>query len=222
MMGVYGMLRRGPGALLPALPDPGRALVRPGRADQLLVAQHRAGLDVLRDAVPAGHPAALRVREPRLLRGALAPVPDQCDATRCSSGCACRATSCSSSAACCRCSSCAGWACAIGSRRSRWRSPSTRCSRRSRHPRESAHDLAAQCPRRGAPGGGYVVILLVAGLGLERLARRSPPSGWPSLDTSDNEQAGGWASTSWPHLTSLAGTFSSGAKRRAPTSRAPS
>ncbi len=53
MMGVYGMLAVGPRAVLPALPDPGRALVRAGGQDQLLVAQHRPRLDVFSRPAPA-------------------------------------------------------------------------------------------------------------------------------------------------------------------------
>ena len=68
---------RGTGAVLPALPDPGRALVGARRAHELLVAQHRARVDVLRDALPARHRAAVRVGEQRLLPGALARVPDE-------------------------------------------------------------------------------------------------------------------------------------------------
>ena len=66
-----------PGPVLPALPDPGRTLAGEVGADQLLVDQHRARMDVLRNAAAAGHPAALRVGEQRLLRGARAEVPDQ-------------------------------------------------------------------------------------------------------------------------------------------------
>ena len=54
MMGVYGMLAARPGAVLPALPDPRRPMAGEMGADQLLVDEHRAGLDVLR------HPAAAR------------------------------------------------------------------------------------------------------------------------------------------------------------------
>ena len=46
MMGVYGMLAVGARALLPALPDPARALDRARGEDELLGAQHRARLDV--------------------------------------------------------------------------------------------------------------------------------------------------------------------------------
>ena len=66
-------------AVLPALPDPGGALVGAGGQDKLLVAEHRARLDVLRYALPFGHPAALPVGERRLLRGPHAGVPDQRD-----------------------------------------------------------------------------------------------------------------------------------------------
>jgi nitric oxide reductase subunit B len=59
--------RGGAGALLPAIPDPGGALVGAGGQDKLLVLEHRARLDVLRHALSPGHPAALPVGERRLL-----------------------------------------------------------------------------------------------------------------------------------------------------------
>ena len=69
--------RRRARALLPALPDPGGPLEGARGEDELLGSQHRAGLDVVRDAVPARHPADLRVGEQRLLPGPLARLPDQ-------------------------------------------------------------------------------------------------------------------------------------------------
>ncbi len=72
--------RDGAGALLPALPHPGRALARPAGQDLVLVSQHRPRLDVLRHAAAPGHPAALRVGQRRLLRRPSAVVhhrPDQ-------------------------------------------------------------------------------------------------------------------------------------------------
>ena len=70
--GDDGRLRDARGGLrpvLPAIPDPRGALVGAGGQDKLLVAQHRARLDVLRHALPPGHPAALRVRQRGVLRG---------------------------------------------------------------------------------------------------------------------------------------------------------
>jgi nitric oxide reductase subunit B len=67
MMGVYGMLAAGP--LLFALPDPRRPLVKEGGEMELLVAEYRACLDVLRHAFPPWHPPALRIRQHRVLRG---------------------------------------------------------------------------------------------------------------------------------------------------------
>ena len=64
-----------PGAVLPALPDPGRQVAGEVGADLLLVDQHRPRLDVLRDAAPARHRAALQVGRRGLLRGARPEVP---------------------------------------------------------------------------------------------------------------------------------------------------
>ena len=65
------------GALLPALPDPGRPVARAVGADLVLGDEHRARLDVLRHPAAARHRAALRVRGQGLLGGARAGVPDQ-------------------------------------------------------------------------------------------------------------------------------------------------
>ena len=69
--------RARPRAVLPALSDPGGQVAREVGEGLVLVGQHRARLDVLRDPAAARHPAAVRIREPRLLRGARAGVPDQ-------------------------------------------------------------------------------------------------------------------------------------------------
>src|SRR5829696_999705 len=61
--------RCGPGPVLPAVPDPRRALVGASGEMELLVPEHWARLDVLRHALPPWHPAALSVRERRVLRG---------------------------------------------------------------------------------------------------------------------------------------------------------
>ena len=66
-----------PRAVLPALPDPGRPMAGSARQDQLLVAQHRARLDDLRDPAAARPDPALRVGRRGLLPGALAGVPHQ-------------------------------------------------------------------------------------------------------------------------------------------------
>ena len=86
-------------AVLPALPDPGRQVAGEVGEDLLLVDEHRPGVDVLRHAAPARHPAALQVGRRRLLRGARAEVPDQRHQRRASSGCGSPATSSSSPAA---------------------------------------------------------------------------------------------------------------------------
>ena len=71
-----------PGAVLPALPDPGRPLAGEVGADLVLVDEHRPGLDVLRDAAAARDPAALQVGRLRLLRGTRAEVPRPTTPTR--------------------------------------------------------------------------------------------------------------------------------------------
>ncbi len=102
MMGVYGMLAVGLALVLPALHRSRKALVRPRREDQLLVAQSRAGVDGVRHAVPAGHLAALSFRERGILRRANAEVhfePHECTARVAASA---GRHSCSFSAARCR------------------------------------------------------------------------------------------------------------------------
>ena len=69
--------RHRPGAVLPALPDPGRQVAGEVGQDLVLVDEHRPGLDVLRDAAAARGPAALQVGRRRLLRGARAEVPHE-------------------------------------------------------------------------------------------------------------------------------------------------
>ena len=64
-----------PGALLPALPDPRRALAGEVGAHRLLVDEHRPGLDVLRHAAAARHRPALQVRRRGLLGGPRPEVP---------------------------------------------------------------------------------------------------------------------------------------------------
>src|SRR5262249_6790902 len=63
------------GAVLPPLPDPGRALVGPRREVELLVSQHRARVDVVRDPVPARPDPAVQVCRRRVLPGPHARVP---------------------------------------------------------------------------------------------------------------------------------------------------
>ena len=77
MMGVYGMLAIGLALFCLRYLIPADNWPEKWAKDQLLVHQHRARLDVLRHAAPAGDPAALRVGQRRLLRGARAQVPDQ-------------------------------------------------------------------------------------------------------------------------------------------------
>ena len=64
--------RARPGAVLPALPDPRRQVAGEVGAHQLLVDEHRPGLDVLRHPAAARHSPALQVRQRRLLRSARA------------------------------------------------------------------------------------------------------------------------------------------------------
>src|SRR5262249_46323344 len=71
--------RARPGDVLPPVPDPGRQMARALGADLLLVDEHRARLDVLRDAAPARDLAAVQVgrlgyveaREPSFLTESL-------------------------------------------------------------------------------------------------------------------------------------------------------
>ena len=102
MMGVYGMLAVGAGAVLPALYDSRRALVRTRGQNELLVAEHRARLDGLRDALSARilqlyHSVSVGYFDARTLKFIGNPR------TRCSNGCASPATLSSSSAGCCQC-----------------------------------------------------------------------------------------------------------------------
>jgi nitric oxide reductase subunit B len=71
MMGVYGMLALG--LALFCL----RYLIPAEKWHQLLVDEHRPGLDVLRHVAAPGDPAAVQVRQRGLLRGPRAQVPDQ-------------------------------------------------------------------------------------------------------------------------------------------------
>ena len=72
--------RRRAGAVLPALPDPRRALAGAGGEVELLVAQHRPRLDVLRrPCFPLGFMQLYESVRLRLLPRPLARVPDQLD-----------------------------------------------------------------------------------------------------------------------------------------------
>ena len=77
MMGVYGMLALGLALFCLRYLIPADRWPEKWAKVSLLVDQHRARLDVLRDAAAARDPAALRVGQPRLLRGARAEVPHQ-------------------------------------------------------------------------------------------------------------------------------------------------
>ena len=71
-----------PGAVLPALPDPGGAVAGEVGQDLVLVDEHRPRVDVLRHAAAARYRAALQVGRRWLLRGARAQVPDRATPTR--------------------------------------------------------------------------------------------------------------------------------------------
>ena len=77
MMGVYGMLALGLAMFCLRYLIPADRWPEKWARISLLVDEHRPGLDVLRDAAAARHPAALQVGRRRLLRGARAEVPDQ-------------------------------------------------------------------------------------------------------------------------------------------------
>ena len=62
---------RGIGAVLPAIHDSRKTMERPRGQDQFLVAEHRAGLDGLCHAIPAGHRATLSLGQRRIFRRAL-------------------------------------------------------------------------------------------------------------------------------------------------------
>ena len=118
-----------PGAVLPALPDPGRAMAGAVGAICVLVDQHRPGLDVLRHAAPARASCSSTSRsnsgyfEARSLG-----VPDATTPTRSSSGCASPATSSSSSAGRSPSSTSPGSVFATPSSASPSKSPRTFCS----------------------------------------------------------------------------------------------
>ena len=133
MMGVYGMLARRAGAVLPALPDPGGQVAGASWAqDLVLVAQHRAGLDgasprccrsgilQLYESVNDGY---FEARQLKFLTNDTN--------TRARVAAAARATSSSSSAARCRRSTSPTSASATRSSASRSTSPTTSCSPRS-------------------------------------------------------------------------------------------
>ena len=77
MMGVYGMLALGLALFCLRYLIPAERWPESGRKICFWSTQHRPGLDVLRDAAAARHPAALQVGRRRLLRGARAEVPHQ-------------------------------------------------------------------------------------------------------------------------------------------------
>src|SRR5579859_7553243 len=63
--------------ILHTLPDSGRAMVGPGGESQLLVAQHRPGMDGFRHLVSTGTVAVVRIGESWLFRSAQPQIPDQ-------------------------------------------------------------------------------------------------------------------------------------------------
>ena len=93
MMGVYGMMAVGSGAVRAALHHPGEPVAGQAGQDLVLVAQHRPGLDGLRDPAAAGRAAAVATRSTtattRPAPWATSPSP----ATPSWSGCGCPVTS---------------------------------------------------------------------------------------------------------------------------------
>ena len=116
---------------------------------------------------PLGHPAALRVGEPRLLRGARAAVPHQLDQRTARVAAAAGRRRSSSSAACCRCCICAGWACAIGSRKSPGRARPSALHRE--YPGRCARpaDVDGPVPPEALLESGYALLLLAIAVGLD-------------------------------------------------------
>ena len=111
MMGVYGMLAVGAGAVLPALPDPRRSAgpSGPRRSASGRSTSGSPGWCSRRCSRSASCSSTSPSTTATSRRGRSSSSPPH--QHRASSGCACRATSCSSSAGYCRCSTCAGSAC---------------------------------------------------------------------------------------------------------------
>ena len=178
MMGVYGMLAAGSGALLPALPDPGRALVRPGRAASASgrstsgwpgCASRRCFRSGSCSSTSRSATATSRRATQFLTRD------ERADRVAAPSGDVVFIVG-----GCCRCSICAGWASATGSAKSPLEEPEHPLVHRDRHHRCHGPMMLPICLSRSTRKSGSgqdMRSLLVARRLRPGVARLAGPTG---------------------------------------------